>query len=248
MISRRNIEELFTRELVHCLPHLSVDCVVFGFHNEDLKLLLHKWKHLNRWSLPAGYIRRRESLDAAAERILRERTGLRRILLKQFHTFGDLNRKESMLRELYTTLGIDVPRDAWTIHRVISIGYYALVDFRKVRPKVDYVSDACSWHPIHDRPALAFDHDKIVELALAALQQSLHSPTAGATLLPERFTMSELRHLHEAILGRSLDRRNFQKRMLERGGLNRLPERRTGGAYRAPFLYRFAPRRPTSGS
>ncbi len=246
MISRRNIEGLFTRELVQCLPHLSVDCVVFGFHNEDLKLLLHKWKHLNRWSLPAGYVRRRESLDAAAERILRERTGLRRILLKQFHTFGDLNRKESMLRELYTTLRIDVPRDAWTIHRVISVGYYALVDFRKVRPKVDYVSDACSWHPIHDRPPLAFDHDKIVELALAALQQSLHSPAAGATLLPARFTMSELRHLHEAILGRSLDRRNFQKRMLERGELHRLPERRTGGAHRAPFLYRFAPRRPTT--
>jgi 8-oxo-dGTP diphosphatase len=247
MISRRNAEGLFTRELVRFLPHLSVDCVVFGFHNADLKLLLHKWKHLNRWSLPGGYVRRRESLDAAAERILRERTGLRQIHLKQFHTFGDLDRKEFMLRELYAALGIDVPRDSWTIHRVISIGYYALVDFRKVRPRIDYISDACSWHPLQDRPPLAFDHNKIVDLAVKALQESLHSPTAGATLLPARFTMSELRHLHEAILGRPLDRRNFQKRMLERGGLNRLPERRTGGAHRAPYLYRFAGRRATSG-
>jgi 8-oxo-dGTP diphosphatase len=243
MISKRNAEEFFTRDLVQFLPHLSVDCVVFGFHNGDLKLLLHKWKHLNRWSLPAGYVRRRESLDAAAQRILQERTGLRRIHLRQFHTFGDLNRKEYMLRELYTTLGIDAPRDAWTTRRVISIGYYALVDFSRVRPKVDYISDACSWHPVHDRPALAFDHDRIVDLALKALQTSLHSPTAGATLLPARFTMSELRHLHEAILGRPLDRRNFQKRMLERGGLDRLPERRTGGAHRAPYLYRFTGRR-----
>jgi hypothetical protein len=132
------------------------------------------------------------------------------------------------------------------VHRVVSIGYYALVDFRKVRPKVDDISDACTWHPIGDRPRLAFDHDKIVNLALKALQASLHSPTAGATLLPERFTMSELQHLHEAILGRPLDRRNFQKRMLERGGLDRLPERRTGSAHRAPYLYRFAGRRSMS--
>ena len=243
MISQRRAERFFTHDLAQFLPHLSVDCVVFGFHNSDLKLLLHKWKHLNRWSLPGGYVQRREALDAAAHRILHERTGLRRIHLRQFHAFGDLRRKEGMLRELYDTVGIEVPRTSWLLHRVVSIGYYALVDFRKVRPKIDYFSDACSWHPVDDRPPLAFDHSRIVNLALEALRAGLQSPAAGANLLPERFTMSELQRLHEAILDRPLDRRNFQKRMLERGGLARLTERRTGGAHRAPYLYRFKGRR-----
>ena len=166
MLSQRRAERFFTHDLAQFLPHLSVDCVVFGFHNSDLKLLLHKWKHLNRWSLPGGYVQRREALDAAAHRILHERTGLRRIHLRQFHAFGDLRRKEGMLRELYDTVGIEVPRTSWLLHRVVSIGYYALVDFRKVRPKIDYFSDACSWHPVHDRPPLAFDHSRIVNLAL----------------------------------------------------------------------------------
>ena len=240
MLSRRRVEATFTRELDQYLPHLSVDCVVFGFHNSRLKLLLHKWKHLNRWSLPGGYVRRRESLDAAAQRILRDRTGLRQVDLRQFHAFGGVSRKEATLLELYDTLGIEVPRDAWLVHRIVSIGYYALVDFRKARPKVDYISDACSWHPIDDRPPLAFDHDRMVDLARKALQASLQLPAAGANLLPERFTMSELQGLHEAVLGRTLDRRNFQKRMLDRGGVDRLPERRTGGAHRAAYLYRFA--------
>ncbi len=246
MPSKTYVETFFTKQLAAFLPHLSVDCVVFGFHDCDLKLLLTKWKHMNIWSLPGGYIGRGESLDDAAHRVLRERTGLQHVHLRQFHAFGGLKRREGLARKLFGALGVLAPREAWPLHRVVSIGYYALVDFSRVRPKVDCWSDACTWYPLGDRPGLAYDHDTIVESALAALREGLDSPAASAFLLPESFTMPELQRLHEAILGRPLDRRNFQKRMLERGILERLPHRRTG-APRASFLSRFHSRRPGRG-
>jgi ADP-ribose pyrophosphatase YjhB (NUDIX family) len=234
---------MLTRGWDRYLPHLSVDCVVFGFHDGELELLLLKWKHSNTWALPGGWVGRRESLDAAAYRVLRDRTGLRRILLRQFHAFGGLHRREgASLRKFFKRLGLEAPAAVWPLQRVVSVGYYALVDFRRVRPRADGISDACEWCPVHGHPALAFDHDDIVARALQALRASLDSPAAGATLLPERFTMPELQRLHEAVLGRRLDRRNFQKRMLERGGIERLGERRTGGPHRAPYLYRFTGR------
>jgi 8-oxo-dGTP diphosphatase len=243
MISRQDAAGLFTRGLPQYLPHLSVDCVVFGFHGADLKLLLLKWKRTEAWMLPGGYVRRRESLDQAARRVLRDRTGLGRVYLRQFHAFGGLRRREARLGRLFARLGLAAPPDAWPLGRVVSIGYYALVDFAKVRPRSDYLSDECGWHLVHRRPKLEFDHDTVVATALRALRASLDSAATAASLLPPRFTMPELQRMHEAILDRGLDRRNFQKRMLERGLVERLAQRRTGGAHRAPFLYRFSPRR-----
>jgi 8-oxo-dGTP diphosphatase len=239
MISKKEAESFFPRGLARHLPHLSVDCVVFGFHDGELKLLLLKWRNSKTWALPGGYVRSRESLDAAARRVLQSRTGLRRVYLQQFHAFGGLNRKEATLRRLFAKLNLATPADAWLFGRVVSIGYYALVDFSEVKPEVDYLSDTCTWHLVDHRPRLAFDHDAIVAKALEALRSSLDSATIGATLLPERFTMPELQRVHEAILGRQLDRRNFQKKMIERSLVERLPDRRPGGAHRAPFLYRF---------
>jgi 8-oxo-dGTP diphosphatase len=226
------------------VPHLAIDCVVFGFHEGELKLLLLKWKTDNVWTLPGGFIRRGESIDHAAHRSLRDRTGLRRIHLRQFHTFGDLGRKEAFMKKLFANHNMEAPADTWLFSRVVSIGYYALVDFEEARPTPDFMSESCTWYPIEARPTLALDHDRIVALALEHLRASLEVPGAGANLLPERFTMPELQRLHEAILGTPLDRRNFQKRMLDRGGLERLEERRTGGAHRAPYLYRFTVRPP----
>lgn len=239
MLSKTAAETFFTTHLGRYLPHLSVDCVVFGFHAASLKVLLTKWKHMNTWALPGGYIGRRESLDDAAHRVLRDRTGLQHIDLRQFRAFGSLNRQEGSARALYDSLGIRAPRAAWPLHRVVSIGYYALVDFSKVRPRADYLSDACSWHPVGDRPRLAYDHDRILDAALESVRANLDVPSAGATLMPASFTMPELQRMHEAVLGRPLDRRNFQKRMLDRGGLERLARRRAGVAHRAPYLYRF---------
>jgi 8-oxo-dGTP diphosphatase len=232
------------RWLDQFLPHLAIDCVVFGFHGADLKLLLLKWKNANVWALPGGFVRKHETVDDAAHRSLRDRTGLQHIHLRQFHAFGGLRRKEASQTKLFTANGLVAPPDAWLFKRVVSVGYYALVDFWKVRPTADMLSDSCAWYPVDARPTLAFDHETIVEQALEALRQSLETPGVGvgAKLLPERFTMPELQRLHEAILGKSLDRRNFQKRMLERGGIERLAERRPTRGHRSPYLYRFAAR------
>ncbi len=246
MPSKRFAETFFTEQMPAFLPHLSVDCVVFGFHDSRLRLLLTKWKRLDVWALPGGYVGRRESVDAAAHRVLRDRTGLRRIHLRQFHAFGGLKRREGTARKLFDRLAVHAPQDAWPLHRVVSVGYYALVDFSKVHPKADDWSDTCTWYPLRDRPRLAYDHDAIVECALSGLRERLDSPTASASLMPDSFTMPELQRLHEAILEKRLDRRNFQKRMLERGALERLPQRRTG-AHRASFLYRFHSRDVGSG-
>ena len=244
------LDRFFTRELPRYLPHLSVDCVVFGFHDAELKVLLLKWTNVDIWALPGGYVGRRQSLDAAAERAVRQRTGLRQVHLRQFHAFGGLDRREAgYWRRWLAALRLPgrppVPDSAWPLNRVVSIGYYGLVDFSKVRASCDVFSDACAWFPIGDQPPLAFDHGAIISRALDTLRANLDSATVGATLLPERFTMPELQRLHEAILGRALDRRNFQKRMLDYGILERTADRRAGGAHRAPYLYRFRTQDPS---
>ncbi len=236
------------------LPHLAVDCAILGFHAGELKVLLLRWRGATGWSLPGGFVRRDEPLDRAAERVLRERTGLDRIYLQQFHAFGGTDRREHALLPALRTLGVAVPRDHWLVSRVVSVGYVALVDFAGATPTPDDFSEECRWWDLHDRPPLLFDHDAIVARALETVRAALdgapigngegpgHSPIA-ASLLPDKFTMPELQRLYETVLGRPLDRRNFQKWVLDRGLVVRLAERKVGGAHRAPFLYRFAARR-----
>lgn len=221
------------------IPHLSVDCSIFGFHGGELKVLLLKWKHLEAWSLPGGYIRRTESLDAAAERVLRERTGLERIYLQQFQAFGETDRREGQTAGVFTAMGVDVPGDHWVLNRVVSIGYFALVDFAQATPTPDFLSEECRWWDIRHRPALLFDHEQMVARALNALRAQVSHRPLGFNLLPEKFTMPELQRVYETVLDRGLDRRNFQRKVLELGFVERLPERKTGGAHRAPYLYCF---------
>ena len=112
--------------LAQFMPHVSIDCVVFGFHGADLKLLLLKWKGIDTWVLPGGFVGLRQSVDGAAHQVLQARTGLRRVHLRQFHAFGDLGRKEATGRKLFRKNRLVVPRrNLWLFQRVISIGYYA---------------------------------------------------------------------------------------------------------------------------
>jgi 8-oxo-dGTP diphosphatase len=221
------------------LPHVSVDCSIFGFHSGELKILLVKWKGMERWCLPGGYVRLDETLDEAASRVLEERTGLREIYLQQFRAFGGTGRGEDVLRAIFARLGIDAPPDLWIFGRIVSVGYLALVDFAEVTPKADHLSEEFRWWDVRDRPPLLFDHDEIVATALATLRAQLDHRPIGQNLLPARFTMPELRQLHETVLGTSLDPRNFQRKILEMGVVERLPERKRGVPHRAPYLYRF---------
>ena len=221
------------------LPHLSVDCAIFGFHGGELKILLVKWKGMERWCLPGGYVRRDESLEEAAARVLEERTGLGEIYLQQFRAFGGTDRGEGVLRGIFARLGIEAPADLWIFGRTVSVGYLALVDFAEVTPTRDHLSEEIRWWEVRERPPLLFDHNDILETALATLRTQLEYRPIGRNLLPEKFTMPELQRLYEAVLGTSLDRRNFQRKMLALGIVERLAERKRGVPHRAPQLYRF---------
>lgn len=224
------------------LPNLSVDCVIFGFHGNQLKVLLNKWKKVEGWCLPGGHVLRNESVDASAKRVLKERTGLSKIFLKQFYTFGEPARAKNpgMEKELLSeTFGVKISDDNWIFDRMVSIGYFALVDYSKVKPKPDQLSDRCEWCDISKVPHLFFDHNLILEQALKDLRLETYERPIGFDLLPEKFTLPEILGLYETILNRKLDRRNFQKKILSFDILIKLDERRNIGAHRAPTLYSF---------
>lgn len=237
---QKEVERLIDDIRTNCLPAVSTDCVIFGFHAGQLKVLLLRWKEVDGWSLPGGYVRLDEDLHQAAHRILRERTGLREIFLQQFHTFGEVVRyPRTSVEPLLEKLAISPDALAELSSRTLSVGYYALVEFDRVNPTPDLFTDECRWWDIEELPTLLFDHGAMIKLALKTLRRQLSYQPIGYELLPAKFTMPDLQQLYETILGQSLDRRNFQKRMLGYGILERLAERKTGGAHKAPYLYQF---------
>ncbi len=222
------------------LPQLSIDCVIFGFHDDQLKVLLLQWKDSNRWCLPGGFIFKDEHIQDSAERILKDRTGLGDIYLKQFYAFGDPNR--ALGKHAFKATPATKISD-WLMKRFVTIGYWSLVEFSKVVPVPDEFSKECSWCDIDKVPSLILDHNQILEKALQSLRLDVNDYPVGKDLLPEKFTMPELQRLYETILGKTLDRRNFQKKVLALDILERLKERKQGGAHKAPFLYRFDPKK-----
>jgi 8-oxo-dGTP diphosphatase len=213
------------------ISNLSIDSVVFGFHDNVLKVLVTKLKDKNLWALPGGYVLKTENLIDAANRILWNRTGATNIYLQQFRVFGDLNRSEGFFEEFDPSL--------WHKQRFISIGFYALVDYSKVNLVIDDISDACEWKSIDDLPELIMDHRFIFDKALLTLRKQLNHKPIGFNLLPEKFTMPELQKLYEIILDKKLNRGNFYRKMLRYDILEKLDESRKGGAHKAPDLYKF---------
>ena len=221
------------------LPHLSVNGVIFGAHGGALKVLLMKWEGTANWSLPGGYVQRDESVDDAATRMIREHTGLSDAMLRQFHTFGGLHRSEAVVAEALRALGIEPPSDHWVLGRVVSVGYVSLVDTSRARVAPDAWTQAHAWWDVAARPVLILDHGAMVERALSRLRANIDALPLDESLLPGAFTMPELQHLYETVLGRPLDRRNFQKRMLELGLVERLPDQRIGVRRKPAYLYRW---------
>lgn len=213
------------------LPNLSIDCVVFGFNNNTLKVLLLKMKNSTHWGVPGGYILKDENINQAANRILRDRTGADSIYLQQFRVFSDLNRSEGFFE--------DYPDGIWNKQRFLSIGFYALVNYSDVNIKLDEFSDACEWKSINDLPEFMMDHRAIFDKALIRLRKQLNDKPIGYNLLPEKFTMPELQKLYETILGKKLNRGNFYRKILRYDILQKLDESRKGGAHKAPDLYQF---------
>jgi 8-oxo-dGTP diphosphatase len=204
-------------------PAMTVDCVVFGFSvDAALKVLLIRRKlppYEGDWALPGGFVQMEESVDAAAARELQEETGVSDVFLEQLYTFGALGRD---------------PRD-----RTISVAYYALINLSEhpIQAATD-ASDA-KWFELSDLPSLGFDHEEILEVAIARLRAKIRYEPIGFELLSKAFTLSQLQRLYEQILNRPLDKRNFRKKLLKMDLLIDTGQRETGVAHRAAQLYRF---------
>lgn len=234
MLSRFKQTELW-------LPGISVDCVIFGFHENQLKVLLLQFHNTHVWSLAGGFVGVEEDVDQAAARVLYERTGLTDIYLEQFYTFGDLERNVRAAEEHRdVTAAMGSPDDdlSWLAKRYITIGYYALVDYSKVVVNPGDISDAADWVDVSSLPKLFLDHTNIVNKALEAMRQSLDEKLIAFELLGDTFTMSEIQAVYETILGKKIVRTNFQRKMLSLDILDRIEKKFTGGAHKAPYLYR----------
>jgi len=222
------------------LDHISLDCVVFGFHSNQLKVLVLRMKKSGEWALPGGFVREDESIEVAANRVLKVRTGLDEIFLRQFNVFSDPQRsKRNPAVNDLVLARMGHPDESWFNQRFISVGFYALVEFSQVQPHPDELSDICEWVNLDEIGNLMMDHNAILNKALETLRLQLTFQPIGYNLLPEKFTMSELRKLYETILGKELDRRNFQRKILAYDILIRLEEVRKGVAHKAPTLYKF---------
>lgn len=199
---------------------LAVDCVVFGYSEEGLGVLLVRRgadPFAGAWALPGGFVLAGESLHDAARRELVEETGVGDASLAQIGAFGDPDRD---------------PRG-----RVVSVAWMALVRPGATQAGTD-AADA-RWHPVTALPALAFDHAAIIQAARGELRRRAREAPVGFELLPDAFTFTDLQALYEALLGEELDKRNFRKKLLSTGLLVPLPERRAAAAGRPAGLWAF---------
>ncbi|MFY8091478.1 MAG: NUDIX hydrolase [Chitinophagaceae bacterium] len=222
------------------LPSVSVDCVIFGFHEGELKVLLIKHRYRDMWSLPGGFVSKDEPCDAAAYRVLKDRTGLTEVFLQQFFTFGDTKRytKEFHIEDLLND-GLVIHENHWLIQRFVTVGYYALIDFLEVKQIADATTENYEWCDLSNLPNFILDHKKILDKALASLRLQLHYQPIGYNLLPEKFTMPELQKLYETLLDVKLDRRNFQRKMIGYDILEKLDETKKGVPHKSPNYYKF---------
>lgn len=205
---------------------LCVDCVVFGFDEAGLQVLLVERGHepfAGCWALPGGFVEPGEGLADAALRELTEETGLTRVYLEQLYTFGAPGRD---------------PRG-----RVVSVAHYALVRRSAYAPVGASDARVAGWFPAREPPPLAFDHAEILGVALRRLAGKVRYEPIGFELLPRKFTLSQLQRLYEVVLGRELDKRNFRRKILAMELLVALEETETEVAHRAARLYRFDERR-----
>ncbi len=202
----------------------SLDCIIFGLDEGELKILLIERNEdpFKGWfALPGNLVNREESIDAAAERILYELTGLKDIYMEQYHTFGEVDRHPE--------------------GRVITVAYYAMIRLngqKELKPITDYARKAL-WVSVKDIPKLAFDHSKIFDKGFDKIRRKISYQPIAFELLPEKFTLTQLQNLYEVILDKKLDKRNFRKKMLAYNILKELDEKQKGVSFRAAKLYKF---------
>ncbi|MCP4073379.1 MAG: NUDIX hydrolase [Hyphomicrobiales bacterium] len=206
---------------LHPHPAVTTDIIVFTVQDDVLKVLLIQRlapPHEGSWALPGGFVEIEESLDACALRELHEETGLEGIYLEQLYTFGEPGRD---------------PRE-----RVISIAYFALVPSDKLVLQPGSDASAVAWYPISALPELAFDHEKITNIACQRLTDKMEYSTIGLMFMSSEFTLSQVQSLYEVISGKPRDKRNFRKWLLSLDAIEETGRKKAEGAYRPAKLYR----------
>jgi 8-oxo-dGTP diphosphatase len=224
-------------------PHVSVDCVIFGFQEGDLKVLLIERSYANEKDpaltgkdilLPGDLVFDDEDLDTSAKRILKELTNLENIFLEQFHAFGDPNRVRKSTDKIWLESIRSEPKA-----RVITIAYYSLVKLDDYKPSASSFARNAYWQSLAQMPELGFDHNEIVNYGLNALKRKIQTHPIGFELLPKKFTLSQLQKLYETIIGDVLDKRNFRRQMLKKGILKPLLEKQKHVPHKRAQLFEF---------
>jgi 8-oxo-dGTP diphosphatase len=207
---------------------VSIDCVLFGFDNGELKILLierNEEPFKDWWALPGNLVGENESVDQSASRILHELTGLSDIYMEQYYTFGEVDRHPQ--------------------GRVITVAYYAMLRLggdKALKPLTSYAKKA-QWINVKELPKLAFDHQHIFDKGLEKIKRRIKHLPIAFELLQEKFTLTQVQNVYELILGKKLDKRNFRKKILSFGVLKELNEKQKGVSFRAATLYKFDKRK-----
>ncbi len=211
-----------SHQLGKVVENISIDCVIFGFDNGNLEVLLIQRAispEKDKWALPGGFILKSEEIENAAARILKETSAIENIYMEQLSVFGNVNR--------------------YPDRRVFTIGYFALVSPEKYNLLPGTDTSEVRWFKMSSLPELAFDHKSIIETALKKLRSRVRIRPIGFELLPKKFSLPKLQTLYESILGVNLDKRNFRKKLLKMDLLIKLNEKEKGNIKRAAMLYRF---------
>lgn len=207
----------------HDKLHVALDCIIFGFDENELKLLLIKRgfePEIGKWSLMGGFLKENESLNQAAARVLENLTGLTELYMEQTHTYGHPDRDP--------------------VSRTLSVAYYALIrtDLYDQQLAANFGAE---WFPVNQIPALIFDHNKMVYDALEMLKFKSKTQPIGFELLPERFSIPQIRKLYEAINQQALDHRNFSKKIKAMPWLTKLQLKDKSSSKKGAYLYEFNP-------
>jgi 8-oxo-dGTP diphosphatase len=205
---------------IHPQHYVAVDCVILGYQDEEIKLLLYPRSfepYKGKWSLLGGFVQDDESADEAAARILKQTTGLEQIFLEQVASFSDPNRDPEA--------------------RVISLAYYALIRI-DLHDEERVKENGAFWISINRLPNLIFDHQQMFVKALVKLQQKAGYSLCGSELLPEMFTLIQLRKLYEAIFQKEFDPGNFRKKILSLAALEKLEEKDVSESRKGAFYYK----------
>jgi 8-oxo-dGTP diphosphatase len=206
---------------------VAVDCIIFGYdlREKEIKLLLIKRSFVpakGKWSLAGGFVKENESLSDAACRILNKLTGIRNVIMEQSFTYGDVDRDPGA--------------------RVISVAYNALIKIQDIDKELKMISGA-HWQSVARLPELIFDHTEMVKRALTELQKQVKIRPVGFALLPDKFTLVQLQDLYEAIYQKTIDKRNFRKKIISMNILEKLEEKEKETSKKGAFYYRFNPDR-----